>query len=711
MNTWISVVLLIIGVINMSVGVTSLADDKRNPINRTFFGMCVTSMVWCMGYAFMYMAHSDMYAYIFRAMALLGVFVCCFFIMVFVQMISGVEFRYQKAFNAYMISIGIMSLILISMPQSVTFVKTAYGMSYRSNPWIGRYVQLFYLGTLFLACFYMGIRLRQKAGYTRERMIARTIIITSCIIVMGTLFDVGIPMLGGKAFPSSAISTLLFTQVYYRMLKQYNSTVLATSGSSKYIFRTIANPVLILNEKMCIMDFNDNACTYLDISADRLKGMPVSDCLSYMNEGGDEQIYTDIYNLSDRIEVRAKIKKTGYVCDMVMSPVFDEYNDPLCLICIINDKTGIEQLKSEAAYYAHRSEVFSHAKKSFISRIREDMRGPILDTVSYINSVKGDMLSRGNTDRANEAEEIRQKNIHLLETMDELLDIARIESDDFTIQLRSFDLENLLLEVIGDMNDRIDESRQKLLTSISPAVPKRIIGDSARLKQILTIIMSNAIRYTPEGYITLTLKSVIEFGEVTLHFTVSDTGRGMRQQDMDHIFGIEGDEDRSGGSSLSLSLCSQLVKMMGGEIKLQSTLGSGTTFFFSVKLKADSEEAIVPYGDYDRNVLIIMDDVRKAQAMENVLKELGLHCETMVKDKVESMNFVADDEVDMVIVDEDIMNRMKTYLMHSYRSAMLIPAYTYKDYKRLEPGSEGICGALLFSQIGDVLKRTENQVM
>ena len=64
----------------MSVGVTSLADDKENHINRTFFGMCITSMVWCMGYAFMYMAHSDMYAYIFRAIALLGVFVCCFFI-------------------------------------------------------------------------------------------------------------------------------------------------------------------------------------------------------------------------------------------------------------------------------------------------------------------------------------------------------------------------------------------------------------------------------------------------------------------------------------------------------------------------------------------------------------------------------------------------------------------------------------------------------
>ncbi|MBR0149339.1 MAG: PAS domain-containing protein [Lachnospiraceae bacterium] len=707
MNTWISIVLLIIGVINMSVGATSLADDKENHINRIFFGMCITSMVWCMGYAFMYMAHSDMYAYIFRAIALLGVFVCCFFIMVFVQVISGVKFRYQKAFNAYMISIGIMSLILIAMPQSVTFVKTAYGRSYMSNPWIGRYVQLFYLGTLFLACFYMGIRLRQKAGYTRERMIARTIIITSCIIVLGTVFDVGIPMLGGHAFPSSAISTLLFTQVYYRMLKQYNSTVLATSGSSKYIFRTIANPVLILNEKLCIMDFNDNACTYLAISADKLKGAYVNDYVTYLNDGGAEQIYTDIYNLSERIEVGAKIKKTGFICDMVMSPVFDAYNDPLCLICIINDKTGIEQLKSEALYHAHRSEVFSHAKKSFLCRIREDMRGPILDTVSYLNSVKADMLAGGNADRSNEAEAIRQKNIHLLDTLDELLDIARIESDDFTIQLRPFDLEDLILEVISDMSDRIGDGRQTLLTGISPLIPRRVIGDGVRLKQIMTIIMSNAIRYTPEGYITLTLKSVIEFGEVTLHFTVSDTGRGMRAQDMDHIFGIEGDEDGSGGSSLSLSLCAQLVKMMGGEIKLQSTLGSGTTFFFSVKLRADSEEAIVPYGDYDLNALIITDDVRKAQAMENVLKELGLRCETMVKDKVESMNFVADDEVDIVFVAEDILNRMRAYLNHSYRRAKLIPVYSYKEYKRLDPGSEGICGALLFSQIGDILKETQ----
>ncbi len=692
----------------MSVGVIALSDnDKKNSINRTFFGMCLTATIWCVGYAFMYVAQSDIAAYIFRAMALLGVFVCCFLIMTFVQIISGVRFKYQKGFNAYMISLGFISLILVAMPQSVTFVETPYGRSYVANPWIGRYVQYFYLCSLIVACSNVGLKLKQKADYTRERMIARVIIINTLIISVGAVFDAVIPLFGLTAFPSSAISTLFFVQLYYRMLKQYNSTVLATSGSSKYIFRTIANPVVILNEKMCIMDFNENACTYLNISGDKLKGASIKDCLTYLNENEEEHIFTDIYNLSDRIEVPAKIKKTGFICDIVMSPVFDDYNDPLCLICIMNDKTSTEILRAEADYHAHRSEVYSHAKKSFLKRIRDDMRTPVLDTIMYINSLKSDILYAGNPERANEAEEIRQKNIHMLETIDELLDIAKFESDDFVITEKPFDLEGLLIDIVSEMSDRVDENRQKFLTSISTGIPKELTGDSVRLKQILTIILLNAIRYTPEGYITLTLKSVQEFGEVTLNFTISDTGRGMRQQDMDYIFGVEGDEDSGAGTGLSLALCSKLIKMMGGEIKLQSTLGSGTTFLFSVKMQADSEMSIVPYGDYKQNVLIIMDDVRKAQTMENVLKEMGLHCESMVKDKVESMNFVADDDVDIVIVAADILNKMRAYLNHSYRFARLIPVYSYKAYKRLESGSEGICGNLLFSQIGAVLNTTE----
>ncbi len=707
MTILLSVILVILGIMNVSVGMLSRREKtKAQSVNKLFFNVCLGSALWCIGYALMAIAPQEGSAYLLRAVALFGVFSCCASIVRYTQCMSGIYFKHQKAFVIFLICGAIICFVLVALPGAVTFVDTAYGRYYVFNPWIGRYTQYAYLLSLFAACLWMSYVWKKRARHKREKLMARYLMISSIVISAGAFFDTIFPLFKMPAFPSSAISTFIYIQILYVGLKQYNATSVSSVGVSEYIFKTIVTPVIIMNEDMSIFDCNDMACGYLAGTKEEIIGSSAADWLRYMNPADAERLRVEILNQSEEIEVRTMVRGTGAACSMVSTPVYDKFGELLCIISILNDNTEYEKIRRQARESTRRAELSEAAKKEFLVRIDKKIKAPIHDDVALIEALRAGDHEFSETE-SERMDAVLASNRDLIRSMDELLELSCIRSGDFALAHHKFDIEELLVEVFSETAETIDESRVRLITRISPSVPKILTGDRTRLKYIFASILQNAVRYTNLGRIMFQLTCEVSFGNVTLHVKISDTGCGINEEELDSIFGMQ---DETGnyineGSTLTLALCSKLIKMMNGRISVRSSVGTGTTVSFDIELHTDDELGIVPYGSYRQKALVIMDDQYKSEAVAYTLKELGMNCETMIRERIEGANLTEDDKVSLVLVGAGILTRMRAYLHQAYKYARLVPVYSYKNYKLLEPGDEGVCGTLLFSQIKEVLKR------
>ncbi|CAN5912241.1 hypothetical protein BH23ACT10_BH23ACT10_08890 [soil metagenome] len=203
--------------------------------------------------------------------------------------------------------------------------------------------------------------------------------------------------------------------------------------------------------------------------------------------------------------------------------------------------------------------------------------------------------------------------------VDEILDLARIESGRLELNDEDFDLRALLTQVGRLHQPRAAEKQTAVQMTVDPTVPRLVRGDESRLRQVVSNLVSNAIKFTEHGTVTVGVTSTPSSeGRLGLRFTVSDTGIGMSESELPTLFdpfvqanaGISG---TFGGSGLGLTICRELVELMGGEIEVTSRPGEGTTFTFTLMLTrartAIDDSSITPSPEIAIDPPIDIDDV------------------------------------------------------------------------------------------------------
>jgi CheY-like chemotaxis protein len=266
-----------------------------------------------------------------------------------------------------------------------------------------------------------------------------------------------------------------------------------------------------------------------------------------------------------------------------------------------------------------------------------------------LNSVLGMAELLGDADlKADERrylEIIRHSGAMLLELINSILDLARLESGRLEIEPREFALRRTIEEVLEAFTFAVREKSLELVTQFAPGLPERAIGDSLRLRQVLMNLVGNAVKFTAQGHITVAVEQVAGFQPQRFRFSVADTGAGIPPDKLALIFEPFTQADSSntreyGGTGLGLAIVARLVKEMGGEITVASEVGKGSTFVFTVHLEAasshhepvsspDSEE----YPRLERQLrLLVADDV----AVNRMLIRAMLRHLPYVIDEVES---------------------------------------------------------------------------
>ncbi|BBO66220.1 hypothetical protein DSCA_01500 [Desulfosarcina alkanivorans] len=288
------------------------------------------------------------------------------------------------------------------------------------------------------------------------------------------------------------------------------------------------------------------------------------------------------------------------------------------------------------------AETATRAKSEFLANMSHEIRTPMNGVIAATDLALGEAVAPR---VAHYLKIIQSSAYSLLGIINDILDFSKIEAGRYELRERTFRLNEVFDRVLEVFLGKASEKGIELLVDIDPDTPKTVSGDPLRLQQILTNLISNAIKFTePGGVILLDVREPSEPMDdvpadgVVLAFSVKDTGTGIAPEYIDRLFDPFSQADTSStrqyeGTGLGLSICKQLVTMMGGDIGVQSEVGRGSTFFFTVRLRRPEDRPVVklevPPDIQGLNVLVVDDLADSRTIMRKMLVSLGFRVEAL----------------------------------------------------------------------------------
>ena len=300
------------------------------------------------------------------------------------------------------------------------------------------------------------------------------------------------------------------------------------------------------------------------------------------------------------------------------------------------------QKDSELKTAKELAEAATRAKSEFLANMSHEIRTPMNGVIAATDLALGEKVP---PKVDNYLKIIQTSAYSLLGIINDILDFSKIEAGKFELKPRIFRLSEVFDRVMELFFSKAAEKGIELLVDCDPDTPKVLEGDPLRLQQILTNLISNAIKFTESGGVILisvnpSMVPVDDIADdrVTLSFSVKDTGTGIAPKYRDLLFEPFSQADTSStrkyeGTGLGLSICKQLVTMMGGEIGVDSETGRGSTFFFSVRLKRPPlkplAKPVIPPDIQGLNILVVDDLADSRLIMRKMLESLGFKVETL----------------------------------------------------------------------------------
>ena len=290
-----------------------------------------------------------------------------------------------------------------------------------------------------------------------------------------------------------------------------------------------------------------------------------------------------------------------------------------------------------------RAESASAAKSNFLSRMSHEMRTPMNAIIGMI------AIAQNSKDKKRleySLNKIKEASTHLLEIINDILDMSKIEAGKFDLSLSEFDFEKMIKKASSMLEFKINEKLQELFITLDPAVPKKVIGDEQRIIQALTNLLSNANKFTPEkGSIIIAVKLTEKSDRrCKIRFNVIDSGIGISEAQRKNIFApfeqMDGSSTRLyGGTGLGLVIAKSIVEQMEGKLWFESEPGKGSDFAFEITLEEGNppEKSGLAEGKHHkqklsniflgRTILVAEDIAINREIVQLLLEETGIAIE------------------------------------------------------------------------------------
>ena len=332
------------------------------------------------------------------------------------------------------------------------------------------------------------------------------------------------------------------------------------------------------------------------------------------------------------------------------------------------------------------------AKGAFLSNMSHEIRTPMNAIIGMTAIGK----SSNEVERVHYAlDKIEDASTHLLGIINDVLDMSKIESGKFELSLAEFSFEKMLQMAANVISFGADEKNQKFILSIDENIPKQFIGDDQRLAQVITNLLGNAVKFTPcEGSICLKAHLIEEDGDFcTIQVEVIDSGIGISPEQQAHLFQAfhQADTDtvrEYGGTGLGLSISKNIIELMGGEIWVESNLGQGAVFAFTVTMKRGRA---APVNRSWRNIKFLVADADDGvlRHIKGLVEGFGGQCETTSKAE-DAFKLFHNNRHDICFIDWDMIGMSGLNLaeelksLHADSSDAIVIMISSADWSRMD---------------------------
>ncbi len=345
------------------------------------------------------------------------------------------------------------------------------------------------------------------------------------------------------------------------------------------------------------------------------------------------------------------MEESGRYMKGVAKNQYDKDGKKCGYIITTSDVTEIQEARQKA-------EQASRAKSDFLSNMSHEMRTP-MNAIIGMTTIG---ISTPEIERKDYCfNKIQDASTHLLGVVNDILDMSKIEAKKFDLSLTDFKFEKMLQRVVNVINFRVEEKKQNFMINVDEKIPEVLHGDDQRIAQVVANLLSNAVKFTSEsGSIRLTAKLLSETEDsCEIVISVADNGIGISQEQQARLFNsfeqAESNTSRKyGGTGLGLVISKNIVEMMGGKIWIESELGKGSNFSFTMLLEKTKDGIVKSSENVDWkniNVLVVDDMPEILEYFSNIANRLGFTCDTALSGKEALTMIESGKAYDMFFID------------------------------------------------------------
>ncbi len=627
-----------------------------------FVAYALSSSWWAFWYSRMITQTNTDMGHFCYSIAIPGIFL--YLILCTMVVLDLYEIKKKMAISITCFSLlGLVIAPFIMQKDMTVFFLKSFGMSYSFVPGFWVYAYIIYILVLFLILLVLIFTMHGKKNKKRQHMLTRYFLFSIFAIFFGSIFDTLLPLFGISAFPGSALTQFISTSVLYAAIMFDIKNQLSFENFSNIILYSFTTPVLLMDEKHMLILANDAALTFFRLTEKQLVNVPL------------ENLFEGINLTSVLIKEKSYMESQDIVlhrdCSLSIDRLYDNYHELLGYVIVVNDISERKRFIDELMEARILAEKASDAKSAFLANMSHEIRTPI-------NAVLGmdEMILReSNLDNIKEyAANIRSSGKALLSIINDVLDFSKIESGKMELIISPFHLSSTIYDLMTSLSLRAKEKSLQFECNLDPKTPRELFGDEIRIKQIITNLLTNAIKYTHKGKVSLSIQYE-EIGPLRINLIckIQDTGIGIKEKDIDKLFTsfnrLDGHKNYGiEGTGLGLSIVSNLIELMNGKILVESTYGSGSTFTvqlpldvinwegigelhdFTKEASEDNKASVVSFTAPEVSILSVDDNKINLKVFKGLLKETKIRVD-LVTSGEQCLTFMQKKKYDMVFLD------------------------------------------------------------
>ncbi len=679
--------LLVVGTACAAAGLNFFNNNKDAAGNIRFYifsyGFC--SSVWCCSYGLIGFCGDFELCETFRKIGVAAIDAFVVTEVFLATEMSGIKRQLSKVFRIASLILSVVDFFMLSNSSMDIFVRVDDWTTWFGSPGAKFYrnVHSAYMAISFVLLLSLWIAWNNNTKIKRLRRFLFMALVSNCSLIVFMIPDAIMPSFGIPAIPTSGIGGAACTLVMWYGATKLSSFDIRVGKLRDKLFDFIDAGIVIFDMKHEISLVNRYSRELAESNGG--PGKHLGDLFNVDEETGRKMFAESEDNI---YSVRLWNPGGTKAYALRMSAAKDDYGDTYCYICVFVEIT-------EEVEAVSRFEIASRAKSRFLAQMSHEIRTPI-------NAVLGmnEMILRRSRDGEilEYAENISSAGNTLLSLINSILDFSKIEDGKMDIVPVRYDTASFINDLVNSIKQRAEAKGLEFKLDIDENLPCEMTGDDVRFSQVIMNLLTNAVKYTERGSVKLTIRTESRSGrKVRIFVSVEDTGIGIREEDKKRLFeSFERlDEDKNHnieGTGLGISIVTNLLELMGSEIRLKSEYGKGSVFYFVLEQEIANS---VPVGDYVKRVrenakhrskeevisapyarvLLVDDNAMNLKVANNLMKLCDIKPD-MASSGTEAIGYMRRKEYDIVFLDHMMPGLDGIETLKKLKEEKLVPEFT-----------------------------------